>query len=258
MAHLKQRQGKFSGLLLTLFLGGGLITVPISSGVAQYPSLEFGEPLRSPPPPISGGQQPNFPQSSIPVYAGAERYMVYVNSTNSLVLQQVKQVVPDAFIRPYGDQSLIQSGVFSNAAGAQQQVRDLQAQGIPAQILTVTSGQDLPVAIDPASTTISVPAPLPTNPAATFTSDANFGSTPSSIPALTRGYFVVIPGNLEDIPMIAEQVERLGTGGMEVRQREIPLGPHVAVGPMEKREPSERLSVYLRDFGLDARVYYGR
>ncbi|MEB3339103.1 MAG: hypothetical protein VKJ46_16650 [Leptolyngbyaceae bacterium] len=259
MTHLKYRRGEVSGLLLTLFLTAGLTTVPISPGVAQT-SFEFGAPLRSPAPPVSGEQLPVFPQATTPAYLSADRYLVYVNSTNPIVLQQVKQVAPDAFVRSYGDQSLIQSGVFANPVGAQQQVRDLQAQGIQAQILTIKSGQDLPLATTPASTPIVVPQPLTTTVAAPAPTGAaaNFGNTASSISALRRGYFVIIPGRLEEIPMIAEQVERLGTGGMAVRQREIPLGPHVAVGPMEEREPSERLSVYLRDFGLDARVYYGR
>ncbi len=71
-------------------------------------------------------------------------------------------------------------------------------------------------------------------------------------------YFVVIPGKLEDLRKIAEQVILLGAPETGVYQRDNPFDPKVAVGPFFNAEIAKRWQHYLRDFGLSqAQIYYG-
>lgn len=241
------------GLLL------GLLLIPGAAAQAQNSSIRFGERLPQPPtlPPRNiGGQElpiltpatpppTNYPEN----YSGAQqfplegdRYLVYVGSDNPLVLQQVKQVEPGAFRKLYGNQVVIQSGLFYNPQSAEQRVRELEAQGLSPQVLRLAAGQPSPfTALNPTSP-----------PEAT----ASIG-TGTTVLSNEKAYFVVIPASLERIPSITSQVLQLGTGGAEVKERAVPLGPHVAVGPFEERGASERINTYFRDFGLDSRVYYG-
>ncbi len=71
-------------------------------------------------------------------------------------------------------------------------------------------------------------------------------------------YFVVIPGRLEELTRIAEQVILLGVPETGVYQRNHPSDPKVAVGPFFNEDVAKRWHHYLRDFGLSqAQVYYG-
>ncbi|NJK38308.1 MAG: peptidoglycan-binding protein [Oscillatoriales cyanobacterium RM2_1_1] len=74
----------------------------------------------------------------------------------------------------------------------------------------------------------------------------------------SAAYFVVILGEQDELPKIAEQVILLGVPETGVYQRGHLLEPKVAVGPFSNADIAKRWQHYLRDFGLNnARVYYG-
>lgn len=190
----------------------------------------------SPPPPTSSdtvipGRELNFeapaPTPSLPSRRpslDATLYRVDIYGGNLFVLSQVRQIEPSAFVRQ--EDGVIQAGVFSNADNAQLRVRELAAQGIRSQIT--------PIATD--------------NNTVAFAAE-RFSTN--------RAYFVVIPGNREDLPNIEAEVMALGIGQSAVSRREAPRGPHVAIGPFDDRGEANRWSNYLRSIGMDARVYFG-
>ncbi|MEO1522839.1 MAG: hypothetical protein AAFU78_18960 [Cyanobacteria bacterium J06633_2] len=73
-----------------------------------------------------------------------------------------------------------------------------------------------------------------------------------------NAYYIVIPGSSESLETVRDQVVLLGGRHDVVTQRERPLGPHVLVGPFTNRRAASRWNGFLRDFGLNARVYYRR
>ncbi|MBV9387394.1 MAG: hypothetical protein JOZ78_13310 [Chroococcidiopsidaceae cyanobacterium CP_BM_ER_R8_30] len=157
-----------------------------------------------------------------------QRYLVYVDRANSLRLQKVRQLEPNAFVRQYQGKSVIQVGVFNREADAKQRVRELKARGISSQIVSLSSKQA-----------------------------TELGQKKSS-----KFYFVVIPSSRRELPLLDEKVKRLRADARDntvvVSQREQPMGPHVRVGPFLEREQAERWNRYLRKMGVShGRVYYG-
>jgi hypothetical protein len=76
-----------------------------------------------------------------------------------------------------------------------------------------------------------------------------------------RSFYVVIPGNSDNLAAIGNQVMRLGDGfgiAQMVQTSTSPRGPHVRVGPFVDRSAANRWTRYFRDFGLNARVFYTR
>ncbi|MFE1745776.1 hypothetical protein [Coleofasciculus sp. H7-2] len=168
-----------------------------------------------------------------PVRRNSRLYGVFINGDSPLLLAQVRKIEPEAFVR-YGG-GVIQAGVFADEIKAQQRVRVLEEWGIRGQI-SAYSDQN-------------------------FDADAeNFDSRPvtSRDEVEEVAYFVVIPGSQEYLPDIASHMIRLGFPKDAVFQREVPRGPHVAVGPFEDRSQAERWSRFLRSNGMDARVYFGQ
>lgn len=155
------------------------------------------------------------------------RYLVYVDRANSLRLQKVRQLEPDAFVRQYQGRYVIQVGVFNREADAKRRVRELKSRGIGSVIVSLSSKQA-----------------------------AELGQKSSKF------YFVVIPSSHRELPLLHERVKRLQADARDstviVSQREQPLGPHVRVGPFLDRELAERWNRYLQKMGVrHGRVYYG-
>jgi len=63
--------------------------------------------------------------------------LVYVRGSSDLLLEQVQRLEPGAFRRDVDDQRVIQVGIFSTEANAQDLIRQLNAQGILAEVETV-------------------------------------------------------------------------------------------------------------------------
>ena len=207
--------------------------------------------------------------------AAASLYMVLINGDSPLLLSQVQQVEPSAQLQQYKGQAVIQAGVFGDEQAAAQQVQSLTAQGIAANIVPVSPELYATTAYQPInfpSAELSA-APLPETP---VSGEAAFGDYPDlQNPALqspngdrlsyatprTSLYYVVVPTAIGELDYVSNQVLLLGQGvsmaGI-VQARDQPLGPHVRVGPFAERAAAERWNGYLRDFGMNARVYFRR
>ena len=226
---------------------------PSSSSPSSSPIPTFNVPT-SPPPPDSSSPIPTFnaPTSPLPpdspntntVIPGRELnfqapsprisprrptsasnlYRVEIDGYSPLLLSQVRQIEPGAFVRQAD--GVIQAGVFADENNAQSRVRELAARGIRAQVL--------PQAADGGTDTVP-PEDYSTN----------------------RAYFVVIPGGSEHLADITAKVVQMGVRQSAINQRDSPRGAHVAVGPFDNRGEAERWSSYFRSVGMDARVYFG-
>ncbi|WP_100897218.1 hypothetical protein [Nostoc flagelliforme] len=208
------------------------------------------EPNFQPPQPVQNNQfEPNFQPSQSPQFSqynqNFERYLVYVDGSDSRTLQAIRQIEPSAYIRQYQGRSVIQSGVFNRVSNAQQRVNELQSRGIyNARIISFGNGQEIDVG------------------------NGNFRGDRNNInpPKQASRYYVVIPTTQEQLPAIAEQIRQnlarfsqgLGQSG-GVLERTQPRGPHVAVGPFPDRFQAGEWNKYLRNTGYgNARVYYGK
>lgn len=152
-----------------------------------------------------------------------QSYLIYVNEDSSLTLQQVQQLEPTAFVRQYKGRSLIQAGVFSQSANAQNLANELESKGIDVRIVNLATGEDTD-----------------------FVSNLKF-------------YFVVIPAKRDKLAAIEDQVQQLKMGmPIKISQQQQPR-THVRVGPFVERKQAENWKRYLKASGLrKARVYYGR
>jgi len=148
-------------------------------------------------------------------------YLVYVNNPNALMLKQIKQFEPSAFVRSYRQRNVIQAGIFQQTANAEKLAIALEAQGIDARIVNLATGKD-----------------------------TDFRS---------KFYFVVIPAKQDKLTAIEQRIQQLRMGmPVRVSQRQEPR-THVRVGPFLAKEQAENWRRYLRASGLrKARVYYGQ
>lgn len=71
-----------------------------------------------------------------------------------------------------------------------------------------------------------------------------------------RGFYVVIPGNAEQLREIARALTTLGVKPGEIQEREQPRGLHLAIGPFSDREEANFWNSLFRARGMDARLYY--
>jgi hypothetical protein len=157
------------------------------------------------------------------------RYIVYVDSSNFQVLQQVRRVEPNAYIRRVQGRSVIQAGVFSRESNAQQRGRELRAFGINRVRIAGSNEGEIP----------------------NYPDGDNFGRERS------KAYYVVIPADSQDFFRIEDRIRRVEPR-VSVIRRNNPRGSHIAVGPFIRRSQAEQWNSYLKDLGFgNARVYYG-
>lgn len=187
-------------------------------------------------------QAPSTPNRSRD-FPARSLYRVDIYGDNPLLLTEVRRIEPEAFVRQNG---VIQAGVFADQFNAQQRVRVLESQGIPAQINAIPANEPS------FSSYTSEPFSIPSSRESVRVPDINTASRISS------GYFVVIPGRFAELPNLTDRVVQLGARREAVLQREEPRGPHVALGPFGQKSEAERWNAYLRAQGLDARVYFDR
>lgn len=207
---------------------------PSSPPPLNFPASPLPSTSPNPPP---AGREFNFQAPNPPILPSrptpvSNLYRVDIFGDSSLLLSQVQQLEPEAFVRQ--GEGVIQAGVFADQFNAQSRVRALEAQGIRARVTIVAAG---------------VGAEL-----------VNSGRVLSDSPQdsfASRSYFVIIPGQPRDLPEIAAEVVRQGVSRAAVSQRKAPRGPHVAVGPFDSRRDADLWSSYFRSVGMDARVYFG-
>lgn len=244
--------------------------------------------LPTPLPPLPSGDEVSTTETAV---VTGEQYLVLVNGSSDLLLQQIRQIEPDAFVNYIDGQSVIQAGRFNSFENAQIRSDELAILGIGASIqaadfrgapISVTPDYDLSL---PSATTDAIPSTV----VAAAPSSIEFGQTapfqtiptsdsvlpppsattipggtapPLATPvveneSIPSGYYVVIPGSLADLSSIVNQVIALGAPSNTVRSRTAPRGPHVAVGPYADRGIAQEWSNYLRDSGVGgARVYF--
>lgn len=83
-------------------------------------------------------------------------------------------------------------------------------------------------------------------------------ATPVAAAPVSSDYYIVVPGEASTLDRIQDQVALLGAHPNAIAQRDEPLGPHLLIGPFVNRQSATRWNEFLRDFGMNARVYYRR
>ncbi|TAF08647.1 MAG: hypothetical protein EAZ77_06790 [Nostocales cyanobacterium] len=176
-----------------------------------------------------------------------ERYVVYVDSDNSQILQRVRKIESSAYIRQFNGRNIIQSGVFSEPYNAQQRVKELELKGISGagilnfsnqEQLSYYSGREIPYY----STRDDV---------------RNVSSTARR--EQPKFYYVIIPTSSNNLRFLGEQIQRKIDGNTNVFLRTQPRGAHIAVGGFKDRQEAEQWNNYIRNLGYgNARVYYGK
>lgn len=243
----------------------------------------------------AAAQSPPAPPPPSSVYANTgsslpgQQYVVFVRGNSPRLLEQIRQVEPDAFLSSLDGQSVIQVGRFNFWENAQQRVNEMAQMGVGAEIQESAPASSLPPS-PPAAAPTRFPSgagsaitDLPPLPTTAAPSTVEFGQIPSTAPstavppgspeatlppppsssvslpatsASLSGYYVVIPAGRSTLSTIANDVVSLGAPANLVQPREAPRGPHVAVGPFADRGVANDWSRYLENAGLDARVHY--
>lgn len=242
-------QKHHSRLNWVIFLGSlGLGLMAHPSAQAQDlilpPPVIQQQPINFPPPPPTNAI-PDIPGNSNPSYlpANAYPYKVVINGNSPLLLEQVQQVVPDAFLTQSGGRTVIQAGAFRFSASAQERLSELRSRGILAQVVTL-QGETL--AGGPY--TPSYPPPITSTP-----------TNPNPVLVANQGYYVVIPSSPENATLIANRVRQIIPNSVNVTAKRSRRGMHVAVGPYANRSEAAEVMSFLHNSGLNnARVYFGR
>ncbi|MEO1296365.1 MAG: hypothetical protein AAFW75_11270 [Cyanobacteria bacterium J06636_16] len=271
-------------------LSGGLWVIaaiaagaPMGAIASELPTLQVAQTPTGLPPIPYASTGSTFP---------SEQYVVFVNGNSDLLLAQVRQIAPDAFVSTIDGSSVIQVGRFNSLQNAQLRADELGRLGIGAQVqetafssapIAVTPAADFPTSI-PVNATASIAGDLPplpvsaTSPAVEFGQVSPFQTVPppptsasptsvtpptaNAIPIAqqqpdTSGYYIVVPGSANELSALANQVISLGAPRSLVQTRTTPRGPHVAVGPYNDFGIANEWSNYLRDTGLpNARVHF--
>ena len=269
--------------LMTLTAIAVSVSTPVRA-VPGSPSLQIAQTQTTLPP---------VPYASTGGSLPSEQYVVFINGNSDLLLQQVRQIEPGAFINMVAGSSVIQAGRFDSLQNAQQRVNELAIIGVGAQVEStsfasapVASPVSTPVASVPTSnTTATITGDLPPLPVAANTSAVEFGQAapfqsvpPPPVPATsnsaappvtsatpiaqqpsTSGYYIVVPGDASELVNLANQIVSLGAPSSLVQTRTTPRGPHVAIGPYDDHDIAQEWNTYLRDAGMmNARVYFER
>lgn len=184
-------------------------------------------------PPITDMSFPNQPgqiQSNPYNPSIGAPYRVLIDSSDPLVLQQVKRIEPKAFFQLFpNNRVLIQTGVFSTEYAARQQMALLAKNGYQ-PILTGGTQPSTPT-----------PNPLP----------------PST--ALGRGYYTIVPVDVETERETLNKIISAGISGDQIQLRSQPFGRHLLIGPWSKRQGAEDMVRFLKEQSrVDARSYYQR
>jgi hypothetical protein len=178
------------------------------------------------PPPITDlafpGQTQTYSQPYYGTTPGSVTYRVVIDSSDPLVLQQVKRIEPKAFFQMLpGNRVLIQTGAFATEYAARQQMALLTRNGYQS---------------------ILVGGPV---------------VTPSS--AISRGYYAIVPIDLEIERETLNKIISAGINGDQIQSRSQPFGRHFSIGPWSKRQGAEDMVKFLKEqTKVDARVYYQR
>ncbi|WP_448561094.1 hypothetical protein, partial [Trichothermofontia sp.] len=183
-------------------------------------------------------------------------YVVVIDNSSPHLLAEVQRVVPDAFVRSLDGRSVIQAGLFRYESNAIQQANTLAASGFTAKVLTLTDAAI--VTTPPVTNPIGDPNFINPFPPQVLPPVVNPQPPVVLPPQRVRAYFVVIPGRQDELSFIANRVQTLGGRELRVVTRLKPRGPHVAIGPYERRSQAEFWNNFLQSSGFrNSRVYFG-
>lgn len=203
--------------------------------------------------PIYQPRLDNFSPSPSIEETTSKLYLVYIPGDNQRILERVRLVEPEAFRSNYRGRRVIQAGVFSIRSNAQRRARELERDGVRAAIATLEETRP-EVSFRDSLDGDYIP----------FDDDDLYSDTfPSDLPGNSffdnqNTYVVVIPSRRRDLRRIAQLAVDAGISKNEITVREEPIGLHVEIGPFPSRTIAQQESNLLRQFGLDARVYYRR
>jgi hypothetical protein len=154
-------------------------------------------------------------------------YRVVVDSSDPLVLQQVKRIEPKAFFQMFSNNRvLIQTGAFATEYAARQQMA----------LLTRNGYQSILIVQQPDS------GPIVTPPS-----------------AIGRGYYAIVPSDPETEREMLNKIISTGINSDQIQFRTQPFGRHYAIGPWSKRQGAENMVNFLKErTNVDARTYYQR
>ena len=152
-----------------------------------------------------------------------DSFLVYINAANPTQLEQIKQMIPKAFIRQHQGKSVIQAGVFGQELNAVVLAQKLQSQSISPHIFNLTTAKEL----------------------ALKTEKSKF-------------YFVVIPADKQDLSSVERQVKQLPIVVPAIISQRHDRGAYLRVGPFTAKEQAESYSNSLLASGLNhTQIYYG-
>ncbi|MDB9525464.1 hypothetical protein PN498_05655 [Oscillatoria sp. CS-180] len=193
LGRSRLRRGHFlAGACLVV---GAITSAAISPAIAQsdqtLPPIAQALPTPLPPLPSTTGGTPS-------VITG-EQYLVLVNGSSDLLLAQIRQIEPEAFVNYVDGQSVIQAGRFSSFQNAQIRADELATFGIGAKI-QATDYAGAPIAVTPSSdfdlssvpSTVAV-SEVPATAVAAAPSSIEFGQVAPFQTAIPSGNSVLPP-----------------------------------------------------------------
>ncbi len=253
-----------TNLPVPIFLSSFLLLIPANLVLGQtresVPIIDsVPRPAIFPDTPSASPSNSRLTPSPLPIRTNVS-YRVEVIGSDSELLRRVRSIEPSAFIRRRD--GVIQAGVFRGQPNAQRRVQQLRNRGIQARIINHGTGQVVANSLPnnnpsfPNNNPSLQTLPFPDNNNGVVTQQPRNSS--NNFPITDRGYFIVIPGSRENLPAIATQVVNLGVPRESIREKERPLGPHVAVGPFANGDLANSWQNYLLNAGLNARVHFQR
>jgi hypothetical protein len=193
--------------------------------------LAQGAIAQTAPPPITDlafpGQTQIYSQPYYGTNPGSVAYRVVIDSSDPLVLQQVKRIEPKAFFQTFSNNRvLIQTGAFATEYAARQQMALLTRSGYQS-ILIVQQPDSGPVVTPPS--------------------------------AIGRGYYAIVPSDPDTEREMLNKIISTGINSDQIQFRTQPFGRHYAIGPWSKRQGAENMVKFLKErTNVDARTYYQR
>jgi hypothetical protein len=195
--------------------------------------LAQGAIAQTAPPPLTDlafPSQQTYGQTQIYSAPGSVVYRVVIDSSDPLVLQQVKRIEPKAFFQTFSNnRMLIQTGAFATEYSARQQIAMLARNGY--QSMLITSNTQLP----------------------------GGGGTPPVNANLGKGYYAIVPSDPETEREMLNKLLSTGLSGDQIQFRLQPFGRHFSIGPWSKRSGAEDMVKFLKEqTKVDARVHFQR
>ncbi len=200
------------------------ITVPVSNQPVYYPTYSSA-PYSTAPQAVPYRTSATFGQSG---------YLIYVPNSSDAALRAAQTIEPNAMLRQWRGQSVIQAGFFQDPNLASARLRALATQGLTnARSEAVASG-----------TSVNGPG-------------TGIGGPDTSADRV-KGYYVVIPSAANSFYPIRRSLEGVVRSNLIFSNTTERRGSYVGVGPFADRATAAKVENRLIQGQLDnARVYFG-